>query len=121
MRFSTRAIHVGQEPDSATGATITPIYQTSTFTQEGLHGHRGFEYSRTGNPTRAALETCIASLENGKHGLAFASGMAAETAVLSILQPGDHVLAPEDIYGGTYRLFERVFRGYGIEFDYVDT
>ena len=121
MRFATRAIHTGQEPDPATGATITPIYQTSTFTQEGLHQDKGYEYSRTSNPTRTALETCVASLENGKHGLAFASGMAAESAVLSILQPGDHVLAPEDIYGGTYRLFERVFRGYGMEFEYVDT
>ncbi len=121
MRFSTRAIHVGQEPDSATGATIPPIYQTSTFTQEGLHEHKGYEYARSSNPTRTALETCIASLENGKYGLAFASGMAAESAVLTVLQPGDHVLAPEDLYGGTYRLFEHVYRRYGIEFDYIDT
>ena len=121
MQFSTRAVHVGQGADSAVGATIPPIYQTSTFTQSGLHEHKGYEYARSGNPTRAALEECIASLEEGTYGLAFASGMAAETAVLSLLRPGDHVLAPEDLYGGTYRLFEQVYRNYGIEFDYIDT
>src|SRR3989440_5487236 len=120
MRFSTRAIHVGQEADAATGATIVPIYQTSTFTQEGLHQHKGYEYARTSNPTRTALESCLASLENAKYGLAFASGMAAETAVLSILESGDHVIAPEDLYGGTYRLFEQVFRKFGLQFTYVD-
>jgi cystathionine gamma-lyase len=119
MHFATRAIHVGQEADTATGATITPIYQTSTYTQEGLGGHKGFEYSRTGNPTRAALEACLASLENALYGLAFGSGMAATSAVLSLLRPGDHVVAGDDLYGGTYRIFERVLRPMGIGIDYV--
>jgi cystathionine beta-lyase/cystathionine gamma-synthase len=119
MHFSTRAIHVGQEADTATGATITPIYQTSTYTQQGLGGHKGFEYSRTGNPTRAALEECLASLENARFGLAFGSGMAATSAVLSLLRPGDHIVAGDDLYGGTYRIFERVLRPMGISVDYV--
>jgi cystathionine gamma-lyase len=119
MHFATRAIHVGQEADTATGATITPIYQTSTYSQEGLGAHKGFEYSRTGNPTRAALEDCLASLENARFGLAFSSGMAATSAVLSLLRPGDHVVAGDDLYGGTYRIFERVFRPMGITIDYV--
>jgi cystathionine beta-lyase/cystathionine gamma-synthase len=120
MEFETRAIHVGQEPDPATGATIPPIYQTSTYTQEGLGQHKGYEYSRTGNPTRTALEQCLASLENAAHGLAFASGLAATSAVLNLLSAGDHVVAAEDLYGGTYRLFERVYRRYGLDFTYVD-
>ena len=120
MQFETRAIHVGQEPDPATGATITPIYQTSTYTQEGLGRHKGYEYSRTGNPTRSALEQCLASLENAAYGLAFASGLAATSAVLNLLSAGDHVVAAEDLYGGTYRLFERVYRRYGLSFTYVD-
>ena len=120
MRFETKAIHAGQGPDPATGATIVPIYQTSTFTQEEIGRHKGYEYSRTENPTRSALEKCIAALEGGEYGLAFASGMAAEAAVASILAPGDHVLVSEDLYGGTYRMFERVHRPLGIEFDYVD-
>lgn len=120
MRFETKAIHAGQGPDPATGATIVPIYQTSTFTQEEIGRHKGYEYSRTENPTRAALEKCVAALEGGEYGLAFASGMAAEAAVASILTPGDHVLVSEDLYGGTYRMFERVHRPLGIEFDYVD-
>jgi cystathionine gamma-lyase len=120
MKFETRAIHVGQAPDPATGATITPIYQTSTYTQEGLGQHKGYEYSRTGNPTRTALEECLASLENAAHGLAFASGLAATSAVLNLLSAGDHVVAAEDLYGGTYRLFERVYRRYGLDFTYVD-
>src|SRR5437763_702249 len=111
-RFATRAIHAGQEPDAATRATVTPIYQTSTFTQEGLHKHKGYEYARTSNPTRTALESCIASLENGRFGLAFASGMAAETAVMNLASAGDHVVVTEDLYGGTYRLFEKVFKRY---------
>ncbi|PWT78434.1 MAG: cystathionine gamma-synthase, partial [Chloroflexi bacterium] len=119
MHFSTRAIHVGQAADPATGATITPIYQTSTYTQEGLGGHKGFEYSRTGNPTRAALEACLASLENARFGLGFGSGMAATSAVLSLLRPGDHIVAGDDLYGGTYRIFERVLRPMGISIDYV--
>lgn len=120
MKFATKAIHAGQEPDHTTGATIVPIYQTSTYTQEGIGRHKGYEYSRTGNPTRAALEECLAALEEGKHALAFASGMAATTAVLSMLRPGDHVVAAEDLYGGTYRLFEQVVARQGIEFTYVD-
>ncbi len=120
MRFATRAIHVGQEPDPATGATITPIYQTSTYTQEGLGQHKGYEYARSSNPTRSALEECLASLENGRYGVAFASGMAAETAVVNLVSAGEHVVVAEDLYGGTYRLFEKVFRRYGVEFTYVD-
>jgi cystathionine gamma-lyase len=112
--FATRAIHAGQDPDPATGATIVPIYATSTFTQEAPGHHKGFEYSRSGNPTRAALETCLASLEGGARGLAFASGLAASTAVLSILRPGDEVAAAADLYGGTFRLLERVFKPWGL-------
>jgi cystathionine beta-lyase/cystathionine gamma-synthase len=119
MEFATRAIHSGQDADTATGATITPIYQTSTYTQEGLGVNKGFEYSRTGNPTRMALETCLASLENARYGLAFGSGMAATAAVLSLLRPGDHVVAGDDLYGGTYRILEQVFRPTGIAVDYV--
>ncbi len=120
MKFATKAIHVGQPADPATGATVVPIYQTSTFTQEGIGRHKGYEYSRTGNPTREALETCLASLEEGRYGLAFASGMAATAATLSLLRPGDHVIAMEDLYGGTYRYFERVSRPNGVEISYVD-
>ena len=120
MNFSTKAIHIGQEADKTTGATIVPIYQTSTYTQEEIGIHKGYEYTRTGNPTRTALEECLASLENGRYGLAFASGLAASYAVLSILKPGDHVIASDDLYGGTYRLFEKVFTPLGIEFSYVD-
>jgi cystathionine beta-lyase/cystathionine gamma-synthase len=119
-RFETRAIHVGQGADPTTGATVPPVYLTSTYTQEGLGGHKGYEYSRTGNPTRHSLEQCLASLEEAQYGLAFASGLAATSAVLSILRPGDHVIAGEDLYGGTYRLFERVYRELGISFTYVD-
>jgi cystathionine gamma-synthase len=120
MEFETLAIHAGQEPDPASGAVMTPIYQTSTYIQEGVGQHHGYEYSRTGNPTRTALEDCLASLEGGEHGLAFGSGMAAVDAVLRLLRPGDHALAGDDVYGGTYRLFERVLRPYGLEFSYVD-
>ena len=119
MEFATRAIHAGQEADPTTGATITPIYQTSTYTQQGLGEHKGFEYSRTGNPTRAALETCLAALENARFGLAFGSGMAATTAILSLLRPGDHVIAVDDLYGGSYRIFERVYRPLGVTISYV--
>ncbi len=122
MKFATRAIHVGQDADTATGATIVPIYQTSTYTQQAPGEHKGYEYSRTGNPTRAALEECMAALEGADHGLAFASGLAATTAVMSLLSPGDHVVAGDDLYGGTYRLFDKVLReGNGIDFDYVDS
>jgi cystathionine gamma-lyase len=122
MRFATRAIHVGQEPDPATGATIVPIYQTSTYTQEAPGQHKGYEYSRTANPTRTALEECVASLEGGDHGLAFASGLAATTAMMSLLSQGDHIVAGDDLYGGTYRLFDKVLpRTGGLEFTYADT
>jgi cystathionine gamma-lyase len=112
--FSTRAIHVGQGPDPATGATVVPIYATSTFTQESPGRHKGYEYSRSGNPTRTALETCLAALENGERALAFASGLAATTAVFQALHPGDHVVAAADLYGGTFRLLERVFKPWGL-------
>ncbi|MFQ5430450.1 MAG: cystathionine gamma-synthase [Phycisphaerae bacterium] len=120
MQFSTRAIHVGQQADPATGATIVPIYQTSTYTQEAIGRHKGYEYSRTGNPTRTALETCLASLEDGKHGLAFASGTAAAAAVMNLLSPGDHIICADDVYGGTYRLFELVLKRYGLQYDWID-
>ena len=117
--FETLAIHAGQPPDPQTGAVMTPIFQTSTYRQEGVGKHRGYEYSRTGNPTRAALEGCLASLEAGARGLAFASGMAATDAVLHLLAPGDHVLAGDDLYGGTYRIFERVYAQFGLHFTYA--
>lgn len=119
MEFATRAIHAGQEPDPTTGATIPPIYQTSTYTQQGLGENKGYEYSRTGNPSRAALEACLASLETAQFGLAFSSGMAAAQTVLSTLKPGDHIIAGDDLYGGTYRIFERVLRPLGIDITYV--
>ncbi len=121
MRFSTKAIHVGQEADPATGATIVPIYQTSTYTQTRVGEHKGFDYSRTINPTRLALERQLASLEGARFGSAFASGMAATSAVLGLLSSGDHVVVGDDLYGGTYRLFARVLERYGIAFTYVDT
>lgn len=121
MNFETEAIHAGQFPDPTTGAVMTPIYQTATYVQDGLGRHRGYEYSRTGNPTRSALEACLATLEAGQFGLAFASGMAATDAVLRLFAPGDHILAGNDVYGGTFRLFERVLRNYGLDFSYVDT
>src|SRR5262249_11045773 len=106
--FATRAIHAGQEADPATRATVVPIYATSTYTQEAPGKHKGYEYSRSGNPTRTALETCLAALEGGERGLAFASGLAATAGVLSLLRPGDEVVAAADLYGGTYRILERV-------------
>lgn len=119
MEFKTKVIHSGQEPDKTTGAVITPMYLTSTYKQEEVDGHKGFEYSRTGNPTRTTLEDCLAALENGSFALAFSSGMAAEHAVLSSFSPGDHIVACGDMYGGTYRLFEEVFKPLGMEFSYV--
>ncbi len=118
--FSTRAIHAGQEPDRETGAVVVPIYQTSTYAQTGVGQHKGYEYSRTGNPTRTALEQCIASLEDGCFGLAFASGMAAESAIMQLLKPGDHTIAVNDLYGGTYRLFKRLLEPMGLTFTFVD-
>src|SRR2546429_5828493 len=120
LGFSTRAIHAGQEADAATGATVVPIYATSTYTQEAPGKHKGYEYSRSGNPTRAALETCLAALEGGERGLAFASGLAATMAVFSILKPGDEVAAAADLYGGTYRLLERVFKPWGLVTHYTE-
>jgi cystathionine gamma-lyase len=118
--FSTRAIHAGQSPDPTTGAVVVPIYQTSTFAQDGVGKHRGYEYARTGNPTRAALEQCIAALEGGAYGLAFASGMAAEATIMQLLKPGDHTIAVDDLYGGTYRLFRRVLEPLGNTFSFVE-
>jgi len=121
MGFATDAIHVGQEPDPATGAIIVPIYQTSTFVQEGLGKHKGYEYARTANPTRAALERNLAALEHGRFGLAFASGMAAINAVMTLFKAGDHIVAGHNLYGGTFRLFERVLRDSGLSFSYANT
>jgi cystathionine gamma-lyase/cystathionine beta-lyase/cystathionine gamma-lyase/homocysteine desulfhydrase len=121
MGFQTTAIHAGQEPDAATGAVSVPIYQTSTYAQEGLGKHKGFEYARTQNPTRLALEQNIAALEGARFGYAFASGMAAIDATLRLVRAGDHVVVSDNTYGGTYRLFSRVLSNYGIEFSYVDT
>jgi cystathionine gamma-lyase len=120
LGFSTRAIHAGQDADPATGATVVPIYATSTYTQAAPGQHKGYEYSRTGNPTRTALETCLAALEGAERGLAFASGLAATTAVLSLLKPGDEVAAAADLYGGTFRLFERVFKPWGLVTRYTE-
>jgi cystathionine beta-lyase/cystathionine gamma-synthase len=118
--LSTRAIHTGQEADTATGATIVPIYQSATYTWDGLGRDRGFKYSRTSNPTRKALETCLAALEGGAHGLAFASGSAAAAAVFSLLRPGDHVIATSDLYSGTFRLLESTWRPLGVDVTYVE-
>ncbi len=120
MKFETKAIWVGQEADKTTGATIVPIYQTSTFAQEEVNKHKGYEYSRVGNPTRTALDKCIASLEEGKHGLSFSSGLAAEHAIFSLLRPGDHVIVPEDMYGGTYRLIKQLLEPLNIKFTFSD-
>jgi len=119
MKFATKAIHAGQEPDPSTGAIMTPIFQTATYAQAGLGENKGFEYSRTSNPTRSVLEACMAALEDGKYGLAFASGMAAESAILSLLSAGDHIVSCDDLYGGSYRIFERVMRRYTVETSYV--
>jgi cystathionine beta-lyase/cystathionine gamma-synthase len=118
--FSTRALHVGQGPDPATGAVVQPIHMATTFAQEGVGKHHGFEYSRTGNPTRNALEECLASLEDAKHALAFSSGLGAETTLLLLLKPGDHVVYMEDVYGGSFRLFDKVLRRFGLTFTPVD-
>jgi cystathionine beta-lyase/cystathionine gamma-synthase len=122
MKFETLAIHAGQEPDPLTGAVMTPIYQTSTYKQDGVGQPRnGYEYSRTQNPTRKALQDCLAELENGTHGFAFASGLAATNTVLQMLKAGDHVLAGNDVYGGTFRLFDKVLRPFGLDFSFIDT
>ncbi len=118
--FGTMAIHAGQSPDPQTGAVMTPIYQTSTFAQESPGKHRGYEYSRTDNPTRTAYQACVAALEGGKHALAFASGLAATDCILRLLKVGDHVVCCDDVYGGTFRIFDKVFKRLGIEFTFVD-
>jgi cystathionine gamma-lyase len=118
--FATRAIHAGQHPDPTTGAIMTPIYMTSTYVQESPGVHKGYDYSRTANPTRKAYEDCLASLESGKHGFAFASGCAATTTIMHLLKSGDHVVANDDMYGGTFRLFDKVIKNNGIEFSYTN-
>ena len=120
MKFATKAIHAGQEPDPTTGAIMTPIYQTSTYVQEAPGTNKGYGYARGKNPTRTALEKCIAALENAKHGLCFSSGMGATDAVAKLLRPGDEVITGDDLYGGTYRMFTKVFAHYGIKFHFID-
>jgi cystathionine gamma-lyase len=120
MKIATKFIHAGTEPDPSTGAIMTPIYQTSTYVQTSPGQHKGYEYARSQNPTRKALEEAFAAIENGKFGLAFSSGVAATDAVIKLLQPGDEVIAANDMYGGTYRLFTKVFEKFGIKFHYVN-
>ena len=121
MKFATKQIHAGQHPEETTGAVITPIFQTSTYSNKKLGESKGYDYGRTINPTRTALQQNLASLENGKHGFCFSSGMAAVQAVISLFKPGDHIICTNNVYGGTYRLFEQVIKNYGLEFSYVDT
>ncbi len=121
MGFQTDSIHAGQQPDPSTGAIMTPIFQTSTFVQESIGKHKGYEYARTQNPTRQAMEKNIAVLEKGKHGIAFASGLAAISAIIQMLESGDHVICSDNVYGGTYRVFETVFKKFGLSFSFVDT
>ncbi|MBR9861125.1 cystathionine gamma-synthase [bacterium] len=120
MKFGTKALHAGIEPDPGTGAIMTPIFQTSTYVQNGIGNHKGFEYSRTGNPTRQALEKNIAALENGNYGACFGSGLAAIDCVMKMLNPGDEVISTNDLYGGSYRIFKTIFEKYGIKFHFVD-
>ncbi len=119
--IETLAVHAGVEPDPTTGAVMTPIYQTSTYAQDDVGAHKGYEYSRTDNPTRTALQRALATLEGGRHALAFASGMAAIDTLLRLLQPGDHIICGDDVYGGTFRLFDKVLAPYGLHFSYVET
>jgi cystathionine beta-lyase/cystathionine gamma-synthase len=119
MDFETRAIHEGQEPDPATGAVIVPIYQTSTFAQEAVGEHKGYDYSRSGNPTRRALEVCLASLESAQYGFAFSSGMGATTTIMHLVSPGERIVAVNDVYGGTYRLFDKVYAPKGYDFEFA--
>ena len=119
MKFGTKTIHAGQEVDPTTGAIMMPIYQTSTYAQASPGDHKGYEYSRTGNPTRNALEKNLAALENGTHGLCFGSGLAAIDAIIKLLSPGDEVISINDLYGGTYRVFRQIFENYGIKFHFV--
>ncbi|QCR24525.1 cystathionine gamma-synthase [Pontibacter sp. SGAir0037] len=120
MKFGTKAIHAGVEPDPSTGAIMTPIYQTSTYVQKSPGDHKGYEYSRTHNPTRTALQNALAALENGKHGLCFASGMAAIDTILKLLKSGDEVISTNDLYGGSYRIFTKIYQDYGIKFHFVN-
>src|SRR5687767_3294825 len=120
MKIGTKLIHAGTEPDPSTGAIMTPIYQTSTYVQSAPGQHKGFEYARSQNPTRKALEEALAVIENGKFGLAFSSGVAATDAVIKLLGPGDEVIAGNDMYGGTFRLFSKIFEKFGIRFIYID-
>ena len=120
MKFNTKVIHAGVHPDTATGAIMTPIYQTSTYVQEEIGVHKGFEYSRTGNPTRAALENNLAAIEGGKYGACFGSGLAAIDAVIKMLKPGDEVISTNDLYGGSYRIFTTIFEKYSIKFHFVN-
>lgn len=120
MKFATRAIHAGQEPDPTTGAINVPIYQTSTYVQEEIGKHKGYEYARTGNPTRTALEACLASLEGANHGLCFGSGLGASMNIMHLLSAGDHVVVGDDVYGGTFRLFDKVLSRFGVTFSWVD-
>ena len=120
MKFGTKAIHAGVEPDPTTGAIMTPIYQTSTYVQKSPGDHKGYEYSRTHNPTRTALQNALAALENGKHGLCFASGMAAIDTIIKLLSPGDEVISTNDLYGGSYRIFTKIFQNYGIKFHFTN-
>ena len=120
MKLSTKLIHAGVEPDPSTGAIMTPIYQTSTYVQSAPGVHKGYEYARSQNPTRSALESALAHIENGRHGLCYSSGVAATDAVLRLLAPGDEVIAANDMYGGTYRLFTKIFEKAGIRFHFVD-
>ena len=121
MKFATKQIHAGQHPEETTGAVITPIFQTSTYSNDKLGESKGFDYGRSINPTRTALENNLAALENGKHGFCFSSGMAAVQAIISLFKPGDHIICTNNVYGGTYRLFEQIIKNYGLEFSYIDT
>ncbi|MFN5554593.1 MAG: trans-sulfuration enzyme family protein, partial [Chryseotalea sp.] len=120
MKFATKAVHAGVAPDPSTGAIMTPIFQTSTYVQDAPAQHKGFAYARGANPTRAALQKSIAALENGKHALCFSSGMGATDAVIKLLQPGDEVITSNDLYGGTYRMFKRIYEKFGITFHFID-
>ncbi len=120
MKFETLAIHAGQQPDAATGAIVVPVYQTATFTQDAIGQDRGFVYSRSGNPTRSALESCVAALEGARFGLAYASGMAAIAGTMQLVRAGDHVVVADDLYGGSHRLFSKILPNYGVRFTYVD-
>jgi cystathionine gamma-lyase len=120
-RIGTRAVHGGVEPDPSTGAIMTPIYQTATYAQDAPGEHKGFEYSRTQNPTRIALERSVATLEGGEYGVAFSSGMSAISSMMQLLKVGDHVVCSDDVYGGTFRLFDKIYKNLGLDFSFVDT